>query len=178
MALSDAPQSTMIFPIANVVIAGDANVGKTSLIRRYCAGMFEESRVATIGVDFQIKIVEVGGKIIKLSIWDIAGQERFGAFRDTFYRGARSVAMVYDVTDPASLENLPRWNAEITRICPTAQFVAVGNKIDLERQVQAAQVEEWARSLSYPYVETSALTAQGVNEFFSLLASLATRRKK
>jgi small GTP-binding protein len=120
----------------------------------------------------------VGGKIIKLSIWDIAGQERFGAFRDTFYRGARSVAMVYDVTDPASSENLPRWNAEITRICPTAQFVVVGNKIDLERQVQRAQVEEWARSLGYPYVETSALTAQGVNEFFSLLADLATRRKK
>ncbi len=178
MAPSDGTQSTMIFPIAKVVIAGDANAGKTSLIRRYCTGMFEESRVATIGVDFQIKIVEVGGKIIKLSIWDIAGQERFGAFRDTFYRGARSVAMVYDVTDPASSENLPRWNAEITRICPTAQFVVVGNKIDLERQVQGAQIEEWARSLGYAYVETSALTAHGVNEFFSLLADLATRRKK
>lgn len=178
MELADPGQSTMIFPIAKVVIAGDANVGKTSLIRRYCTGMFEESRVATIGVDFQIKIVEVEGKIIKLSIWDIAGQERFGAFRDTFYRGARAVAMVYDVTEPASAENLPRWNAEITRICPTAQLVVVGNKVDLVHRVDAAQIEEWASSLGYPYVETSALNALGVNEFFALLAQSATKRKK
>jgi Ras-related protein Rab-1A len=153
-------------------------VCKTSLIRRYCTGTFEEPRVATIGVDFQIKIVEVEGKIIKLSIWDIAGQERFGAFRDTFYRGARAVAMVYAVTQPVSAENLPRWNAEITRICPTAQFMVVGNKIDLERRAEASPIKEWASSLNYPYVETSALNAQGVNECFALLAHLATRRKK
>jgi len=178
MALTDATQSTMIFPIAKVVIAGDANVGKTSLIRRYCTGMFEESRVMTIGVDFQIKIVEVDGKVVKLSIWGIAGQERFGAFRDTFYRGARSVAIVYDVTDPPSADNLPRWNAEITRICPTAQFVVVGNKVDLARKVEANTVREWANSLGYPYLETSALEARGVGEFFTLLAQLAAKRKK
>jgi len=174
----DYTQSTIIFPIAKVVIAGDECVGKTSLIRRYCTGMFEESRVATIGVDFQIKIVEVDGKPIKLSIWDIAGQERFGAFRDSFYRGARAVALVYDVTNPASLENLPRWSAEITRVCPAAKFVVVGNKIDLERQVSRCQVEEWARSMNYPYIETSALSAQGVDEFFLILARLAARSGK
>jgi len=86
--------------------------------------------------------------------------------------------MVYAVTQPVSAENLPRWNAEITRICPTAQFMVVGNKIDLERRAEASPVKEWASSLNYPYVETSALNAQGVNEFFALLAHLATRRKK
>jgi small GTP-binding protein len=175
---TDASQSTVIFPIVKVVVAGDAGVGKTSLIRRYCTGMFQESRVATIGVDFQIKIVEMDGKSIKLSIWDIAGQERFGAFRDSFYRGARSVALVYDVSDPTSLENLPRWQTEVMRVCQTARFVVVGNKLDLECKTPREQVAEWARSMSYPYIETSALTAQGVDEFFLTLTRLATTKSK
>jgi len=175
---TDASQSTVIFPIVKVVIAGDAGVGKTSLIRRYCTGMFQESRVATIGVDFQIKIVEMDGKSIKLSIWDIAGQERFGAFRDSFYRGARSVALVYDVSDPTSLENLPRWQTEIMRVCQTARFVVVGNKLDLGYKTPREQVAEWARSVGYPYIETSALTAQGVDEFFLTLTRLATTKSK
>lgn len=178
MIQTDSNQSTVIFPIVKVVIAGDAGVGKTSLIRRYCTGMFQESRVATIGVDFQIKIVELDGKSIKLSIWDIAGQERFGAFRDSFYRGARSVALVYDVSDPATLENLPRWQSEVVRVCPTAKFVVVGNKLDLGYKVPHERVAEWAHSMGYPYVETSALTAQGVEEFFMSLARLATTKNK
>lgn len=174
----DVSQSTVVFPIVKVVIAGDAAVGKTSLIRRYCTGMFRESRVATIGVDFQIKIVELDGKAIKLSIWDIAGQERFGAFRDSFYRGARAVALVYDVSVPATLETLPRWQAEVSRVCPSAKFVVVGNKLDLGYRVSREQVEEWASSMGYPYLETSALTAQGVEGFFLTLARLATTRGK
>jgi len=64
---NDHSQSTIIFPLAKVVIAGDVGLGKTSLIRRYCAGTFEAPRIATAGMDFQIKIVEVNGNSIKLS---------------------------------------------------------------------------------------------------------------
>ena len=60
-------------PLLKIVVAGDGNVGKTSLIRQYCEGRFEQSRVATIGVDFQTKMVEIKGKPVKLSIWDMAG---------------------------------------------------------------------------------------------------------
>jgi small GTP-binding protein len=79
------------------VWAGDANVGKTSLIRRYCTGRFEEPRSVADGVDFEIKIADVDGKPVKLSIWDMGGQEQFGAFRRTFYRGAQAIALVYDL---------------------------------------------------------------------------------
>ncbi|HEY5119919.1 MAG TPA: hypothetical protein VII90_10745, partial [Anaerolineales bacterium] len=59
-------------PLYKVSIAGDEAVGKTSLIRRYCEGKFEESRVATIGVDFQTKVVDRPAGAVKLSIWDMA----------------------------------------------------------------------------------------------------------
>ncbi len=170
-----SPQTTQIFPIIKVVMAGDGGVGKTSLIRRYCTGMFQESRIMTIGVDFHIKIVEVDGKPVKLSIWDIAGQERFGAFRDSFYRGARAVALVYDVADPLSLENLLKWQREIARVSPDCSFMVVGNKIDLPRQVQRPQAESWAQKLKFPYVETSALSGTGVEDFFNVLAQLAAK---
>jgi small GTP-binding protein len=168
-------QETQVFPLAKVVVGGDGSVGKTSLIRRYCTGMFEESRVLTIGVDFQLKIVEVGNRAIKLSIWDIAGQERFGSFRDTFYRGAHAVALVYDVTDILSMNNLPNWHREIAKVAPQARFCVVGNKIDLHRVVPRSAVAEWATAQGLPYVETSAKTAAGVDEFFLTLARLALR---
>ncbi|RMF35264.1 MAG: GTP-binding protein [Chloroflexi bacterium] len=160
-------------PVLKVVVAGDGGVGKTSLIRRYCTGKFQESRIMTIGVDFQIQVVDLGDRTVKLSIWDIAGQERFGSFRASFYRGARAVALVYDVTDPISLRNLPLWQAEIAKVAPQARFVVVGNKIDLERKVPREKVEAWVREIGLPYLETSALTGEGVQAFFTTLARLA-----
>ncbi len=174
---NDHSQSTIIFPIAKVVIAGDVGVGKTSLIRRYCAGTFEGPRIATSGMDFQIKIVQVNGNSIKLSIWDIAGQEKFGAFRDTFYRGAKVVALVFDLANPTTLDSLPRWHNGVAQICPKARFAVVGNKLDLGRRVMREQVEEWARSMSLPYMETSALTNEGVDSLFQTLAELAAQKQ-
>ena len=168
-------KETQVFPIAKVVIAGDGGAGKTSLIRRYCTGMFEESRVMTIGVDFQVKIVEVDGRAIKLSIWDIAGQERFGSFRDTFYRGAQAVALVYDVTDILSMKNLLNWHREIAKVASRAAFCVVGTKIDLHRVVPREHAEAWARRMKFPYLETSSKSAEGVDEFFTTLARLAGR---
>jgi small GTP-binding protein len=174
---SDHSQSTIIFPIAKVVIAGDEGVGKTSLIRRYCMGTFEEPRMLTTGLDFQLKIAEVGGSSIKLSIWDIAGQERFGAFRDTFYRGAKVVALVYDLTNPATLDNLPRWHSGVAQICPKGKFVVVGNKLDLERKMRRDQAEDWARNMNLTYRETSALTNEGVDDLFQTLAELTVQKQ-
>ena len=178
MNVGEPTSSTIIFPIAKVVVAGDAGVGKTSLIRRYCTDKFEEVSAPTEGVDFQIKIVDVGGKSIKLSLWDIAGQEKFGAFRDTYYRGAKAVALVYDLTRPATMETLGRWHAEISHLCPTARFLVAGNKSDLPRQVERENGEEWARSMNIPYIETSALANQNVTELFEQITRLAIEKRK
>ncbi|HXV97421.1 MAG TPA: GTP-binding protein, partial [Anaerolineae bacterium] len=57
-----------------VAIIGDGNVGKTTLLRRFATGMFQESRIMTIGVDFQTVAVKTGDQSFKLTVWDLAGQ--------------------------------------------------------------------------------------------------------
>lgn len=171
--MNQASQSSSAIPVFKVVVAGEAEVGKTTLIRRYCTGKFRESRIMTIGVDFQVQVLVIDGRPIKLSIWDIAGQERFDSFRDVFYRGARAIALVYDVNDPASFSGLTRWQAEARRECPQARFMVVGNKIDLPRQVSKDFVQAWTKAQRLPYLETSARTGQGVSLLFEGLARLA-----
>ncbi|UCF60562.1 MAG: GTP-binding protein [Anaerolineaceae bacterium] len=160
--------------VLKVVIAGDGNVGKTSLVRRYCEGKFEASRVATIGVDFQTKVVELPAGTVKLSIWDMAGQDRFAVVRSGFYRGSLAAALVYDVTDPESLEDLGKWYQEINGITPGQKFIVIGNKIDLERTTQAEVASAFAGKIAAPYLETSALSGEGVAEMFTALATLAS----
>ncbi len=154
-------------------MAGDGNVGKTSLIRRFCEGKFEQARVATIGVDFQTQTVDLSGQTVKLSIWDMAGQDRFQIIRAGFYRGSRASALVYDVTEASSFERLVQWRDEILEAVEQQPFVIVGNKIDLERTVQPQQAQEFANSLQATYLETSALDGSGVAQLFETLAKLS-----
>ena len=160
-------------PVLKVVVAGDGNVGKTSLIRRYCEGKFEAARVATIGVDFQTQTVKLPEQTVKLSIWDMAGQDRFQVIRSGFYRGSRAAALVYDVTEKESLMSLERWKGEILEAIQEQPFVVVGNKIDLERTVPSEQAQKFAEIIGAPYVETSALDGTGVPDLFETLAKLS-----
>lgn len=164
----------MNIPLVKVVVAGDGNVGKTSLIRLYTEGKFEASRVATIGVDFHIHTVQLPEGPAKLSIWDVAGQEQFRFFRSGFYRGSRATALVYDVTVPTTLEHLVGWREEILEVVPDEKFIVVGNKIDLERVQNPEIAQRFARLIKAPYVETSALTGDGVADLFQTLAVMAT----
>lgn len=163
-------------PLYKVVVVGDGTVGKTTLIRRYCEGKFHASRVATIGVDFYTQTIQLPSGPVKLSIWDMAGQERFEVVRQGFYRGSRAVALVYDVTSPASLVSLKRWRNEVLRRVPGQGFLVVGNKIDLERAVQTRHGQAFSNYVGAPYLESSALTGEGVSTLFLGLAHLAAGR--
>ena len=83
--------------IFKVCIFGDGGVGKTTLIKRYLSGTFDESTRITIGVDFHIKKLEVEGKQITLQLWDFAGEERFRMLLPTYMRGAKGGIFLYDI---------------------------------------------------------------------------------
>jgi small GTP-binding protein len=57
-----------------VIVIGDSGVGKTNLILRFGDKNFNNNYVATIGVDFKIKNINIGDKRVRLQLWDTAGQ--------------------------------------------------------------------------------------------------------
>jgi small GTP-binding protein len=116
--------------------------------------------------------------VIKLSIWDVAGQDRFISFRDTFYRGAHAVALVYDVTSPPSFFDLTHWHDEIQSTVPLVPMVVIGNKSDLYAIVPSDEARGWAKSLNMPFLLTSAATGENVNAFFAGLAYLAVQEQR
>ena len=160
-------------PLLKVVIAGDGDVGKTSLVRRYCEGKFETSRVMTIGVDFQTKLVNLPEQTVKLSIWDMAGQDRFSSIRTGFYRGSLVSALVYDLTVPETLKKLVNWYFEIAKVVPNQKFVVVGNKSDLVVDEPDRVGLQFAKVIRAEYIRTSAATGTGVDDMFEALARIA-----
>ena len=60
-----------------VVIFGDAGCGKTTLTQRFLTNLFKSDTKMTIGVDFEVKSLEINGKKVKLQIRDFGGEERF-----------------------------------------------------------------------------------------------------
>jgi len=96
-----------------VVLIGNASVGKTCLVRRFCQDVFPTGQAATIGVDFLIKTVDVNGERIKLQIWDTAGQERFRSITQSYYRSANALIIVFDINNLATFSSLPDWVREV-----------------------------------------------------------------
>ena len=92
-----------------ILVIGDSGVGKSSMLSQFTDNIFSACFISTIGVDFKIKTVEIDDKVVKLQIWDTAGQDRFREPALSYYRGAVGIILVYDVSDPQSFQNLDYW---------------------------------------------------------------------
>jgi Ras-related protein Rab-8A len=97
--------------MVKIIIVGDSGVGKTNIISRFCCregeqGDFKDYHVATIGVDFSTKILQLDNARLKLQIWDTAGQERFKTITETYYKGAAGIILVYAVDSEETFLNI------------------------------------------------------------------------
>ncbi|MFX1354884.1 MAG: Rab family GTPase, partial [Promethearchaeota archaeon] len=123
----------MILKAYKTIIAGNAGVGKTTLLHQYIRGEFRPDIQTTIGSNFfvkYVKIPQVKG-FITLQIWDLAGQERFKWVRQAFYKGAKGIVYMFDLTRRDTFENLQFWKEEIESIIGAKPNILVGNKLDL-----------------------------------------------
>ena len=109
----------------------------------------------------------------KMNVWDTGGQEKYGTLRKMYYQEASGCLVVYDVTDPESFEHIPKWIDELYENLGKIPVLLVGNKIDLERAQARDQAEAFAKSIQARYLETSALSGEGVSALFEVLAKLS-----
>ncbi len=142
---------------------------------RYASDQFTESFVTTIGVDFSVRVIELDDKIIKLQLWDCAGQERFKSIVTSYYKGAHGVILTYSITNRLSFDNIKNWYVDCKNKCnKNVNFMLVGTKLDLEknREVSHKEGEELAKQLGANFIETSAKLDIGVDIVFTELAKL------
>ncbi|CAG7820107.1 unnamed protein product [Allacma fusca] len=96
-----------------VVIVGNGSVGKSSMIQRFCRGIFTRDYKKTIGVDFLERMLTIDEHSVRLMLWDTAGQEEFDAITRTYYRGANACVLACSVTDKESFLALPKWKSKV-----------------------------------------------------------------
>jgi len=164
-----------------LLLIGDSGVGKSCLLLRYADNRYTESYISTLGVDFRMVTLELGGESIKLQIWDTAGQERFRTITSNYYRGANGIVIVFSVTEEESFNSVARWLSEIERNVGTGVHkILVGNKCDMvsKRKVQRETAEAFAHKYGIPYVETSAKEGHNVVQVFNELSDRIKKEMK
>lgn len=165
-----------------VVIFGDAGTGKTTLTQRFLTNLFKSDSKMTIGVDFEVKSLEIEEKKVKLQIWDFGGEERFRFLLPTYVRGANGALFMYDVTNYSSLAHIDDWLLVVKKeIRAEDQFpvIVVGGKADLvdDREVSGEEGINISKSRGVDgFIECSSKTGENVEETFQALTRLMMQR--
>ncbi len=167
--------------VYKICVAGESAVGKTSTIIRWCEGFFRQEYQSTVGVHHYSRIVEVGGSsptVVKMMIWDLAGQDIFKPLRASFYDGAKGIVMMFDVTRQETFGSIPKWIKEaLGYIGRDVPYVIVGNKADLvPDESKFFGASEYAKSLGVPFILTSAKAGTNIEDLFQQIGNLVHDR--
>ena len=152
-----------------IVMLGDQNVGKTSIINRFKHNKFVGNIEPTLALDFQSKEIFIDNINVKLLLYDIAGQEKFRTLIPLYTREANIIFFIYDITNSDSFHNIEKWYNSLENVNKNeAIFFLVGNKIDLndERKVPEEEARAYANRYNFIFQEVSALTGDGIEELF------------
>lgn len=151
------------------IIIGDTGVGKSCLLLQFTDKRFQPVHDLTIGVEFGARMINIEDQVIKLQIWDTAGQESFRSITRSYYRGAAGALLVYDITRRETFSHLTSWlkdarehsNKDLT-------IMLIGNKLDLatRRAVSYEEGAQFARDNGLIFMETSAKDNENVEEAF------------
>ena len=154
-----------------LMLLGDGQVGKTSLILSLTGSKFNDSQLTTVGKESYIQKVVLHGNELKMKIWDTAGQERFKCMSVQVIKTSDAVILVYAVNDKNSFMALDMWLSKLNETCDLSKkpIIIVGNKCDIDndkRQVTYEEGSEYAKKKGYNFYETSAKTGQNVQTAF------------
>ena len=161
--------------IFKIILIGNSNVGKSSILKRYIQKVFDDNYSCTIGVDFFMKSITIGEKTIKLQLWDTAGTEKFRSITTGYYRGANAALVVFDLTSKKSFTALNEWIQNYYKYSnpdSVKNVVIIGNKCDLteSREVTEEEINDFIKDNNITYFETSAKDGKNIDECFNHMA--------
>ncbi|KAM4865593.1 ras-related protein Rab-32 [Thomomys bottae] len=156
-----------------VLVIGELGVGKTSIIKRYVHQLFSQHYRATIGVDFALKVLNWDSRtLVRLQLWDIAGQERFGNMTRVYYKEAVGAFVVFDISRSSTFEAVLKWKSDLDskvhlpngNPIPT---VLLANKCDQKREggQTLPQMDQFCKDHGFSgWFETSAKDNINIDE--------------
>jgi len=164
-------------PFYKVCIVGDSAVGKTTMLYRYLERRFNPEVQSTIGSNFFVKYLKIPNakSMVILQIWDLAGQAHFEWVRRAFYKGAKGIIYVFDLSRRVTFENINTWKEEVEDTIGNCPHLLVGNKLDLvdpeKRLISLEESNQVKQNLNaLQYFEMSAKLGTGVDKIFNKLA--------
>lgn len=161
----------------SVVIVGDSNVGKTSILSKYCNNVFTEHKQTNKAIETYTKTIRIKDKIYKLKLWDIQYSESNFKLNQQIYERTDCIVFAYSVNDKESFVNIKKWYNALAEWLDLSekQMMIIGNKIDLEdeRVVGADEGRSKADNMQIEYYEVSCLTGEGMNQAFECLVNKA-----
>ena len=158
--------------IFKIVLIGDTSVGKTNILSKYLTDEFDAKSKATVSVEFSVKNFKIENNIVKVQIWDTAGEERYRSITNAYYKGAKGSLLVYDITNKKSFENVEKWISDLkANADEDISMILLGNKTDLEdkRVVTTEEGKNKAEFYNLTFMETSALNGNNIQEAFNEL---------
>lgn len=157
-----------------VCLLGDFSVGKTSLIRRYVEGRFDDRYLSTIGVKISRKALTREDHLLNLLIWDLAGGNDFSKAGSSYLRGASGALIVCDLSREKTVDALTYYAKQLRAINEAAVLIFIGNKADLieEREISDETLAQVSHEFGARHLLTSALTGRNVETAFHCLADL------
>ena len=156
-----------------VILVGESQVGKTSIISRYTKNLYLENTKRTLSAYSTKKIIEIDGYKIELQIWDTVGQEQYRSVTSIFYKEALVCILVYDITNRDSFDSIKNyWHNEIIKNGKKGVIIGIaGNKSDLyeSEKVSEKEGQEYSDSINAYFKLVSAKNNISINEFFKSL---------
>ncbi|MHA2391936.1 MAG: Rab family GTPase [Promethearchaeota archaeon] len=159
-----------------LALLGDPAVGKTSLVNRYTDEGFKDNYQPTLGVNIIMKKLKFEDFYVQLSIWDIAGQDKYELSRKMFFEGCAGSLLVYDITRDSTFERIQtKWLEDFTKFArQDGIYILIGNKADLKESVQVSteKGQILAKAIkACDFIETSAKEGDNVEAAFKKLVT-------
>ena len=161
-----------------IVFLGDGSVGKTSLVGRFVYDSFEGDYLATIGTDIHLKLVNIDDILVKLVIWDIAGQDNFAQLRKAYYMNASGAFLVYDTSRPETIERVDNWIKALYDVTGKIPLIVCENKTDLESQISQEVKDAVVKKHNVKMIKTSAKEDTNVEEAFTEMTKIILERAR
>ena len=168
--------------VFSIVVAGDSNVGKTSLINRLAKDVFFDTQNSDSssfdGLMFSI-IVKLESCMVRLNIWDTTGIDDYKALNSAHFADAQGCVFLYSMNDPKSLKNISyKWKNDFDKYSMSSHvFFLVGTKCDLPKEeiiVKDEDAKEVALKLGSEAFCVSSLSGSGIDILRTAIAQTLT----